>query len=138
MKHFKAYEIVDKNTYEALGEDALRLFPYHSLLMLDGLREFFDVPITVNTWHSGGQFQWRGFRTIHCKEGAKQSYHRRGMAFDCDVRNYTAEEARKKILSNEDDPLLQYVNRIEDGVNWLHIDSGTVPEGKQRIYLFKA
>ena len=60
------------------------------------------------------------------------------MAFDCDVRNYTAEEARKKILSNEDDPLLQYVNRIEDGVNWLHIDSGTVPEGKQRIYLFKA
>ncbi len=137
MKYFKAYELVDRKTYEALGEDALRIFPEESLIMLDNLREFFGAPIDVNNWVIGGAFQWRGFRTLNCKEGAKQSYHRKGMAFDGDVRGHTAEEARKKILENQDNPLLVNINRIEADVNWLHIDCGVVPFNKERIYLFK-
>lgn len=137
MKYFKAYELVDRKTYEALGEDSLRIFPASSLEMLDNLREFFGVPVLLNDWYTGGRFQWRGFRTINCKEGASKSQHRFAKAFDCDVRNHTAEEARQKILANQENPLLAQINRIEANVNWLHIDSGDVPTGKQRIYVFK-
>jgi hypothetical protein len=137
MKYFKPYELVDKLTYEALGDDALRIFPPEALEMLDDLRAFLGSSILVNNWIAKGAFQWRGFRTVNCAIGAKGSYHRKGMAFDCNVKGYTAEEARQYIVKNQDHPLLKHITRLEAGVPWLHLDMGTVPEGKQRIYLFK-
>jgi hypothetical protein len=137
MKHFQPYEIVDKQTFEKMGDDALSLFNPEALIALDDLREFFDKPITVNNWHEvKGGFQWRGFRTPEkaAELGSPKSQHAQGNAFDCDIRGYTAEQARIVIQHHKDDPLLCRIMRMEAKVPWLHFDLKPV---ENRIYVFK-
>jgi uncharacterized protein YcbK (DUF882 family) len=101
------------------------------------VREFFGKPVTVNNWKWGGSFQYRGYRPPHCMVGAAQSYHKRGMAFDFDVKGLTADVVRGFIKEHQDDPLLHLIMRMESEVSWCHIDIGNIPDGKQRIYCFK-
>lgn len=140
MKYFKAFELVDKDTYEKMGEEALSLFTPASLQALDDLREFFGCPIIINDWHCGGDFQWRGWRTTAkaAELGAPHSQHALGNAFDCTVFGLTAPEARRIILANQDKPLLQKITRLEDGVSWVHLDCMELSEGIHRIHLFKS
>ena len=137
MKHFLVEELVDKETYQKMGNDALMLFNPAALRALDNLREFFGCPVTVNNWHVGGPFEWRGYRTKEkaAALGSPNSEHAKGNAFDCDIAGYTAEEARQKILANKNNALLVEIMRMEGGVNWLHFDLKPVPE---RIRVFKA
>jgi hypothetical protein len=135
MKYFKAYELVDKRTYEEMGENALSLFQPDALIMLDDYREWIGVPVTVNNWYYGGPFQWRGLRNPRCPQYSKGSLHTLGGAFDSDAKGYTAEQIRQKILADKDNALLKNIMRMEDAVNWLHMDIKPV---QNRIYLFKA
>jgi len=138
MQFFALEELVDRATHQKYGDKAWELFETESLIMLDDLRRFFNVGVIVNTWWGHPQgYQYRGYRSQDCKVGAANSYHKRGMAFDCDIKGYTAELARKVILENKDDPLLNRIMRMEADVAWLHIDRGQVPEGKERIYVFR-
>jgi hypothetical protein len=137
MKYFKVFELVDQNTYQQMGDTAINLFTPEILVALDNVREFFGVPITVNTWFDKGEFQWRGYRTV---EAAKRlgsvtghEQHQQGNAFDFDVYGLTAEEARQKILDNKDNPLLVNIQRLEGGVSWIHMDC---MKGVQRIHVF--
>jgi hypothetical protein len=136
--HFRIEELVDPDTLSKYGEDVCwEFFPDSSIDMLRGIRDFFDVPITINNWVFGGSFRFRGYRPPSCKIGAAHSYHRSGRAFDFDVKGLTAAQARKMILDNNDDQRLKGIWRMEDGVSWVHVDSGNPPDGKDRIYLFK-
>ena len=151
MKHFKAYEIVDRETYERLGEeDSFALFKPIVLQTLDDLWEFFNIEyhkiygaekasITVNNWKWGGKNQWRGLRTPEkAKElGSPNSRHKMGDAFDCTIKGFTAEKARQLIIRNKDNPLLVNITRLEDKVSWLHWDMKPLVNGQERIYLFK-
>jgi len=136
MKHFQPRELVDRKTYEKMGDGCLILFDTNLLIALDDLREYFDRPITVNTWHYGGLFEWRGYRTPEKARqlGAPKSLHARGMAIDCDIEGYSAEQARRKILQNQDHELLSRIMRLEGKVSWLHFDLLPVPD---RIHVFK-
>jgi len=135
MKHFKPYELVDRATYEKLGDYCLSLFDPELLIALDDLREYFGCTVTVNTWHSGKSFQWRGYRTpAKARElGAPNSQHVKGRAIDCDIEDYTAERARQIILKNQNHELLKRIMRLETGVSWLHFDVKPVSD---RIRLF--
>lgn len=121
-KYFRVYELVDKATYYQFGFKAFQFFNPLALQMIDGVREYFDAPVTINNWISGGDFQWRGLRTKACEVGGDYSLHRFGGAFDCDIKGLSAHEARKRIMADKDHPLLKNINCMEDGVNWLHID----------------
>ena len=138
MKFFQLHEICDRATYELYGEKAWDLFNPDALTMLDDLREFFDCPVTCNNWwgHPNG-YQYRGYRPPDCKVGAINSLHKRGMAFDLDINSHTAEDCRKIIKLNKDNPLLARITRIEAEVPWLHIDNMDIGPHKKRIYEFK-
>lgn len=136
MRHFQLEELVDPKTYRDFGVSAWQLFPTESLIMLDDFREFIGRPVTVNNWHIGGQFSMRGYRPAWTEVGAVGSPHKKGQAFDCDVEGMTAEEVRQKILADQGNHLLQYINRVEGEVNWFHMDRYLPPQGKGRIYLF--
>ena len=142
-KNFTLFELVDKATFDAEGEAAWDHFDKNALSALDDLSDFFStlkgehVPITCNTWHSGGQFQFRGYRPPTYQPGITPgSAHRVGKAFDVDVHGYTAEQARQTILANKDSSLLLRIMRLEADVNWLHLD--VMDTGKPRIYIFHA
>jgi len=134
MKFFELFELVDKKTYETLGNKAWDLFKPEALIMLEGLREFFKCPISCNTWHWGGEFQFRGYRPPSCSVGAPQSLHKQGMAFDVDIEGLSAEEARLNIMADQNNPLLKNIMRMEKDTNWVHIDCKPVAN---RIYLFQ-
>lgn len=140
MKHFIIEELVSRDTFEKLGQDAWQLFNTEALIALDDLREYFNASITVNNWATGGVFQWRGYRTPEKAKqlGAPNSQHAKGNAFDCTIRGYTAHEARAEILAHQDHELLNRITRLEGGVSWLHFDCATLPAGKKRIYVFHA
>jgi len=150
MKYFKAYELVDRETFLRLGNDSFTLFDKDALQALDDLREFFGVGVAVNNWYwhtdipeeqweEKGIFQWRGWRTLvkARKLGAPRSAHARGKAFDCDIKGVTAEDARSRIIANKNHPLLCRITRMESGVSWVHFDVIEL-HGVERIYLFKA
>jgi hypothetical protein len=149
MKYFKAFELVDRKTYEEKGEEALLLFNPELLLVLDDLVDFFSdlkgehVPVTVNNWHTGGSNEWRGLRTMAKAAELKspKSEHRYepdvhlGNAADCTIGYYSAEEARGIIIAHQDHPLLARIMRLEDKVTWVHLDLMKVAN---RIHLFTA
>ena len=121
-KHFKIYELVDRDTFNQYGIMALRFFNPLALQMIEGIREYFGAPVKINDWFWGGKFHWRGLRTKWCEVGSDYSMHRFAGAFDFDIKGLSAHEARKRILDDKDHPLLKNINCLEDKVTWVHAD----------------
>jgi hypothetical protein len=118
-KHFELYELVDPVTYKRFGDRAWMFFDDETLMMIDGIREYFGVPTTINDWYWGGRFQWSGLRTIDCTEGSKWSIHRLAKGFDMKAKGIPAETMRGETMAHQDHDLLRYINRMENGVSWL-------------------
>jgi len=133
-KYFRIHELVPEELM-TMPEDYLwSLFDPNLLIVIDRLRLYFNKPITINNWKSGGQFKWRGYRTNSCKIGAKGSLHRSGKGLDFDVKGIPAEEVRKIIKENY--KMFPEIGRMEKDVNWVHIDTLKVPN-QLGIHLFK-
>jgi hypothetical protein len=137
-RHFVIQELVDRDTFGTMGEKAWGILNPDAVIALDGVRDFFNRPVTVNNWHTGGEFQYRGYRPPYCQIGAPESYHRRGMAFDFDVEGINASIVRNMIVQNQNDQLLHRIQRLEANVPWVHMDIGVIPMGRNRIYVFNA
>ena len=127
-RHFDIEELVDPETFRRFGGSSWMFLNPAALSALDDLREFFGVPVTVNNWHKGGPFRYRGFRPRSCTVGGEYSQHRLGNAFDCDIKGVTADEARQRILANKDDVRLMHITCLEDKVNWVHFDCRNIPD----------
>lgn len=122
-KHFKLQELVDRQTFEKLGSASIWLLDINMLKFLDGVREYFNSPMTVNNWASGGSFQSRGYRSMFDKTGASYSQHRCGRAFDFDVAGRSADEVRKIILDNQNVFPFSLITTLEIDVSWIHADN---------------
>jgi hypothetical protein len=121
-KHFTLAELVPPEVKAELGDQAILLLEPRMLMMIDGIRQFFGKPITINNWQSNGQFKLRGFRPPDTATGAKWSQHKFGRAADMDIQGFTAEQARQTILANQNNPDLSYISVMEAGVAWVHAD----------------
>lgn len=142
--YFSIKELVCKHVYERYGEGAAMFLDEKLIETLNVIREqILCAPMTVNNWHTGGNFTQRGLRCNICelvknKTDAGRLYlsaHMLGKAVDCTVKGMTAQEARRLIIEKQE--LLPYPIRLEDGVSWLHID--LYDNGKkEKVYLFKA
>lgn len=125
---------MDRKLYEDLKYSCWELFPDSSIIMLDSLYEYFNLPITINTWFVGGKYCYRGWRAKDCKEGAKNSPHKNGLEFDCKISNHTIKQAANEIINNRNNPLLEKITRIEIDIDCLHVSCVPLPKDKKRIY----
>ena len=132
-KHFNTEELVSKQVYDVIGDDAIKLFDPKALESLEAIREILNVPLICNNWVEGGSRDDCGYRDKLCTIGAAKSAHKEGKAFDLISNKMCVQEMRDIILKNQD--LLPHNIRIEDGVGWLHFD--TRDKGI-KVYLFKA
>lgn len=136
--YFDIRELVCPHTYKEFGERAWNFYRTEHLHTILFLREdLFKKPMICNNYHRGGRFDERGNRCNMCpivkvKQKAYLSPHCSFAGNDFDVIGYTAQEARDKIIESES--LLPYPVRIEDKVNWLHIDC--YDENKGKVYIF--
>ena len=139
-KYFKVKELVSNKVYHIYGETSWRFFDtefLHTLLVLR--RDILGVPLICNS----GDNQQRGLREniapmVWSKTNAGVMYlsaHCLGKGCDLSSPKMTAEEMRAKIKLKAD--YLPYKVRVEDGVNWLHIDIMCEPSQKRKVYFFK-
>ena len=136
-KHFTIKELVDKKTYEMFGERSLMFFQPNALKMIDGVREFLDVPLIINDWEFGGQYQFSGYRAKWVEIGGTYSQHRLGCAFDLKPKGMTITEAYNKIIADKDNELVNLITTIENisfTPTWLHIDCRNIED---RIMIVK-
>lgn len=92
------------------------LFPEQSLYMLLSVREAFGRPISIN----GAGRQYCGWRPSDCHIGAKNSAHKKGLAFDLhtpymdDLVNLVRKDFKTLGVYRIENP--------EKTKTWLHID----------------
>ena len=124
MKYFKVQEVVSERAYKERGERAITMLDNRILTFLDNLREALGQPITCNTWHVGGDCQWRGIRTSESPWFSQYSQHSFGRAIDCKIKGISAEEARQWVIKNRDLDWVKPITFLEAGesVTWLHCD----------------
>ena len=145
-RYFELYELLPPElyTYDMMVSEAARergfanYFDRKLLETIDVVREIIGLPLICNTWFQDGNRKNCGYRTKTCAVGVENSQHKLGKAVDLICHKMSAEEMRQKIKENEDK--LPYPIRIEDGVNWLHIDTKEFNKSQScrgRIYFFK-
>lgn len=120
-KHFSPQEYVPPEIHASLGDKSILLIDDRILKTDDAIREFFNVPVTINNWHTGGPRKYSGFRPHDCKDvGALWSQHRFGRASDKLLTGIDAATARRAILDNR--KYFPFITCMEDAVTWLHTD----------------
>lgn len=132
-KYFTIQELVDPETYSALGDRAWLVLDVRMVITIDQLREKLGSAY-INDWHlgnAGHNFRYRGFRPPGCTIGAPLSQHRFGRAADMTFLDYSAEAARKYILANRSE--FPFLTTLESGVAWTHLD--TRDQGSDDIIL---
>lgn len=125
---FKIEELVDEVIFKRWGDDAWMFFRPEALISLDGIRSYFNKPVTVNNWAIGGPFQNRGLRAPYSLVGGEYSQHRFGNAFDLDVKDLGVEEVRREILLHRNEPSFSRITCLEIGVTWIHFDCRNIPD----------
>ena len=137
-ENFDLREFVPESTYKLLGEGSLRLINNKLIIIAQELRNLLQVelkakykraiPLTINNWHTGGQFKESGLRSLITSTGARFSQHKLGQAID--VRsNIPHYEIFNVIMKHEAFFMDLGVRRMEylqatrgNGFGWVHID----------------
>ena len=125
-QHFNIKELVPPQVYKDRGQKAWQLLNPDLLVALDALRATFG-PAVVNDWSWGGKYKQSGLRTS--KIGATYSQHRYGNAADIKFKNVSAQEVRQAIRADKD-YWANFIRRIENKVNWLHVDISNTGSSK--------
>lgn len=136
--YFNIEELVCRHTFQKFGEKAWQFLDteiLHTLLIVR--RDILKKGMVCNNYHSGGGYTQRGLRCNVCQiprdktttNSIYLSAHCNGAGFDFTVMGISAEEARQLIEKNAH--LLPFPIRVEDKVNWLHIDCYDPMNGKK-------
>lgn len=149
IRNFVVQELVPKHIFLKRGLKSWQLLDWRAIKTLEWVRDHLGQT-TVNNWHVGGNYSQSGLRTFeiymqggdltpdyiaHIKISESLSQHKFGRAFDCKLKNHTAEEAREYIKNNWDLFGLGWAVTLEEDVGWLHFDCRTQPDKK--VYTFK-
>lgn len=119
-KNFYLQEFVPLSMYEEEGERAIGAIDERIIISAQTLRDELGSPLSINTWHSGGERYESGLRVEGMTHYSRLSQHTYGRAVDIVSNKYLAQELREHILRNP--RKYPYITRLEDKVSWLHMD----------------
>lgn len=140
-KYFGIKELVCKHIYERHGSVAWTFFDPRLLETILFIRENIGLPIYVNNWSRGGSLSQRGLRCNLCQlvkdktdsDKIYMSAHSQGMGIDFDINGMSAKQVRNWIKEHQEE--LPHPIRVEEDVNWVHIDVRS--DGKKKLTWFK-
>jgi len=150
-ENFRVEEFVPQKIFQKYGDKSVWFVDPKIIRIAQLLREYFDKSMTINNWHNGGSFNYRGFRddsfyyqwdanlsAYKSKRKGKLSQHRMGRAIDFNVSGLTSDEVRAEILKNESEWMELGVTTLEDGAyapTWCHLDIRNT--GLDNIFIVK-
>lgn len=124
-EHFEIEEFVPAALYKLFRAKSAWYIDPRLPEVAELVRECVGRPVTINNWHRGGKYQFRGFRPRSCSEGAEYSQHRLGRAIDVSVAGLAPRLVLEKIMAREADFIALGVNTLENPdftPTWLHLD----------------
>ena len=138
LKNFRTEEFFSPETFAIHGNKCMSMMDSNLLLFIENFHPFCakhfggKVSIVINDWLWGGEFSQRGFRDFAYwsdidKFIKSRSQHKfgRGLDFDVYVDKVRIDPAiiRQLIIDNRHLFFIDAINFIEDGVNWVHVDT---------------
>jgi hypothetical protein len=131
--HFCPEEFLPPEIYSIYGDGGLIAMDARILWTADALWEAIaadthnTIKIIINDYKWGGNEKQRGYRTDSALlSKAPLSQHRFGRAIDFIISNMSAQLFRANVKAGKYAQALQYVTRIEDGVEWCHLDCASI------------
>ena len=124
-EHFVIQEFVPKEIYNDFKNNSTWFINPNIVVVCEWLRVTLNKPITINNWHTGGNYNLSGYRTPTESTGAKLSQHKRGDAADIKVSGMSPKEVLRFIQANWKelrDLGLSTVENPDFTPTWLHID----------------
>jgi hypothetical protein len=123
-ENYDVREFVPKETFDKFGDKAIWFVNPNLVKFAEWLSEQFGVHAVVNNWHTGGQYQYSGYRPPTYTQGAKESQHRCHNATDNKVAGVDPERVREEIRNNFKDLHDKFgITTIEkDCPTWTHVD----------------
>src|SRR4029079_2726514 len=124
-KHFKIEEFVPKIIFTEFGVNAKWFIRPELITTAEFIREWFDAPMIINNWKTGGDFQFRGFRPCSYSGGGALSQHRLGCAIDYNIKGLTPQRVFKEIMDHQNQFRIGGVTTMEDVIytkTWTHND----------------
>lgn len=129
-KYFKLQELVSKEMFERYQHRSEYLWSRINPSVLeaaDVIRAFYDSPVIVNSWHTGGRYSQSGLRDKKVKGGATLSAHLFGLALDIKVMGVTSatviDDIKNMKLPKRFYELINQVEVLEATPTWVHIAS---------------
>lgn len=122
-KDFELGEFIDPVTWMIRGQKSVELIDSRLIALVQFCRDYFNVRVTINNWHSGGQYKESGLRAWLSKTGAAYSQHKYGRAADLKFDGLEPEYVRNEIRRNWPVFKAAGLTTIEkDTPTWVHID----------------
>jgi hypothetical protein len=142
-KYFAPHELVPEEVYNKYfnKDDIYLLFDERALRILDMIREWAGVGLTVNNWFWGGARTQSGLRDKNSPVGAPKSAHKLGKAFDVVSPKITTQQLWTLLQQHIGElPCRIRIEKTSGGhlVNWLHFDTNAAPGQKEAVYFFNA
>lgn len=125
-KYFIVQEFINPTTYERLGDDSINLIDSKLIDIAEFIREDIGLPITINNWHNGGQYEESGLRDKDSTTGAPKSTHKLGKGIDLKIKGYSGKEWYNYVKANSKQLYDLGLRRIEDksiATTWCHMDT---------------
>lgn len=123
--YFVIQEFVPKQIYKLFGDKSIWYINPKCIELATAYREFFGVPVVINNWHTGGEYNYRGYRPPRVNIGAEYSQHKLGNAFDCSCPGLSPDQMLKQIQDNWEKFKALGLTTIENPKftpGWLHSD----------------
>lgn len=145
-KYFKLEELLNQELINNYDEKALQFIDSSLLRTIYFIREYYKLPMRINDYKLN-LFN-RVVRFPDSDSYSPTSQHaciidksgniiKRSSAVDFDILNklYTADYVRNDIIKNKDLAPFSNITRIEEDVNWVHIDLKPLSRDEKRIHL---
>ena len=142
-KYFAPYELVPKEFLSQFVDESMvySIFDENALRILDMIREWAGVGLTVNNWYWNGDRKDSGFRVKSSKVGAAKSAHKLGKGFDIVSPKITVQKLWALIDKHADKlPCNIRIEKTSGGktITWLHFDTNAASTQKDKVYYFNA
>ena len=128
--NFKLSELVDKNIFEKHGAEALRFLRPELIRLIQKIRWYFNKPMKINDWKTGGGYNWSGLRTPEYKGYDITSIHSWGGADDIKIKGLHPEEIRQELFRKRDTLFLELTGLELKTTEHVHIDTRVTLDGK--------
>ena len=122
-KNFILQEFVPPDVFAQFGDKAAWFIDPKVVAIAQWLRDHTGKSVTVNNWHTGGQYKESGLRSFLTRTGAAYSQHKFGRAADIKILGMGGAEMRKIVDDNSAALMELGLTTVElDTPTWLHVD----------------